>query len=189
MPQTAETIVPTRRRQRLASAALALAATLALAGCSGGGPDAKFAPDCPQLRLLPDAADLTLMRGTGTDLTDLMLQARITAVPAACMDGGRGIVKAKLNVAIEATRGPAATTSTAELPYLITVTRGDRPIEQQMFIATAKFPANVDRMTITGEDITLAFPTSQDAPVTDYTVYVSFRLTATELAYNRSHPR
>jgi hypothetical protein len=181
MPQTAATefLPPTRARL-----ALPLAGLLALAGC-GTNSDQKFAPVCPQLKLLADAADLTRTRGQGTDLTDLVLQARITGVAASCSEGSRGSVDAVMKVMIDAARGPAATTRDADLPYLVTVTAGGQPIDQKMFIARATFASNVDRTTVQGEEVTLSFPVSQSRAITDYAIYVSFRLTASELAANR----
>ena len=114
-----------------------------------------------------------------------MLQARITGVDASCSEGGRGTINGTLRVMIDATRGPAGNFTTADLPYLITVTAGGQPIDQKMFVATASFPSNVDRASIVGEEVGLSFPVSSTRAVTDYTIYVSFRLTASELAYNR----
>ena len=99
MPQTAAIPPLPPMPARLA---LPLLGVLALAGC--GPSEQKFAPPCPQLKLLGDAADLTRMRGQGTDLTDLVLQARIAGVNASCTEGSRGSVNASLKVLLEVTR-------------------------------------------------------------------------------------
>jgi hypothetical protein len=187
LPRTASRLHVHARRARLALAVPLLAA-IGLAGCSGRNPDA-FAPECPALRLLPDAADLTRFRGQGTDLTDVALQARIVAVPASCRSGGPNTVSATINVVAEAARGPAAQGKTADLPYLVSVMRGDRVLDQKQFHLVGDFPANVDRMTLKGEDIDLAFPVSPENPASEYTIYVSFRLTPAELAFNRKTRR
>ena len=157
---------------------------LVLTGC-GGGPDVRFAPTCPQLKLLANGADLTRVRGQGTDLTDMVLQARITGVPASCNDGGRNTVRATINVLIDGTRGPAAATRAFQLPYLVTVTLGEQPIDQKLFVAQLNFPANVDRTSVAGEDVILSFPVTPERAASAYTIYVSFRLTGDELAANR----
>lgn len=169
--------------------ALALFATLALAGCSSGGTANQYAPECPQLKMLPDASDLTRVRGNGGDLLDQVLQARILAVPASCTRGAKGVVDATLHVVMDAARGPAASGRKAELPYLVTVMKGDRILDQKAYVIDAIFPGNADRLTLTGEDVNMAFPVTAEQPASTYTIYVSFRLTADELAYNRSHPR
>ena len=187
-PNTPEPMMPLTEANpsllpRAPRLALPLLGLLALAGC--GASDQQFAPTCPQLKLLADAADLTRMRGEGTDLTDLVLQARITGVKASCSPGKGGSVNAALNVLIDATRGPASTQRDTDLPYLVSVTAAGQPIDQKLFVAALSFPANVDRTSTVGEEVTLSFPVSQSRPITDYTIYVSFRLTASELAYNR----
>ncbi len=156
-----------------------------LAGCSGG-PE-KFAPLCPQLKLLRDTADLTRVRGAGTDVTDLIVNARIDAMPASCSEGPKGAVKANMKVVMSATRGPSATSNKITLPYLVTVTMGETILEQQYFVASGEFPSNVDRMTVTGDEIDFLVPATPEKPASAYTIYVSFRLTDAELAYNRAH--
>jgi hypothetical protein len=161
----------------------ALAAAL-LAGC-GRNASEKFAPACPVLKLLPDAADLVRTRGQGTDITDLVVRGRITNVPAHCKDGGRGAVAADMQVGFDITRGPAGNDSSITLPYLVTIMLGDRILDQKPFTVTATFPPNVDQVNVTGDTIDLDFPVSPDRQASDYTIYVSFRLTQAELAANR----
>jgi hypothetical protein len=164
------------------------AALLALASC-GSGSGEQYAPACPQLQILPDAADLTRTNGKGIGLLDQVLSAQITAVPASCKAGRKGFVDAKLQVVVNASRGPAASGRTAQIPYLVTVTRGEQILDQKMYVLDAKFPENVDRLTLTGEEVDMAFPVTPERPASAYSIYVSFRLTASELAYNRAHPR
>ena len=168
-------------------AACAVLAALLLAGC-GAKPE-QFAPACPELKLLRDAADLTRMRGQGSDLTDLVVNARVVAVPGSCSEGSKGTVKAMIQVTFEATRGPAAPSRVIELPYLVTVLRGDRIIQQKPYVLPVEFAANVDRARFTGEEIDMVFPVSPEIPASDYRIYVSFRLTADELAFNRKGKR
>ena len=167
--------------------ALGLAGLLVLSGC--GQSDQTFAPLCPQLKLLADAGDLTRMRGQGTDLTDLEIKARIAGVNASCSEGKGGSINATLKVVIDATRGPASAARTVDLPYLVSVTANGQPIDQKLFVAPVAFAANVDRSSVAGEELALTFPISAERPVTAYTIYVSFRLTAAELAYNRRMKR
>jgi len=72
-----------RARTRAAFRGLALLAAAAapLGACTR--PDA-FAPACPQLSMLKDGADLIRFTGAGRDITDLVVDAHLTAVPASC---------------------------------------------------------------------------------------------------------
>ncbi|MCX7382837.1 MAG: hypothetical protein NT133_15790 [Alphaproteobacteria bacterium] len=184
MSDPAEPTTFQRVAGRLPTALPAVIALALLAGC--GTPTDKFPPGCPQLKLIRDTSDLTRVRGAGTDVTDLILDARIEAVPATCSDGPKGTVQAKIKVLMTAARGPAATGTAVTLPYLVTVALGEQLIEQQYFVASGAFPSNVDRVSVTGDDIELQIPVTAERAASAYTIYVSFRLTAAELAYNRS---
>ena len=188
MPMTAEPTRLPRIARRIAAALPALLAMAALAGCGGSTKPEQFAPACPQLKVIKDAADLTRVRGQGSDITDLILQARIASIPGSCAEA-KGGVKTRIQVIMEATRGPASSSRSVELPYLITVTLGENIIEQQYFASPADFPANADRMAVAGEEIDLLVPATAERPASNYTIYVSFRLTAAELAFNRKARR
>jgi hypothetical protein len=176
------TCVPARFRPVLpALAAVAVAASVA--GCGDNQP--KFAPACPGLSLLRDAADLTRFRPGGRDVTDMVLDARITAVPAACSNGGPNKVKATLNVTTEVARGPAARGRTADFTYFVAVTEGGRVLDEQDYPVRATFPANTEHVVLTGDDIDLVLPVTREKSAAAYQIYVGFRLTPDELAYNR----
>ncbi len=164
----------------LATCALALTA---LPGCT---PNDVFAPICPQLALVKDAADLTRFNGRGEDISDLDLTARLSAVPAACSQTKRSTVDADLQVVVAIARGPARTDRTASVPYFVAVTdAAGKLIDKQNFVLGGTFPPNVDRMNATSEKLTLSFPVSDTVKAADYRIYVGFALTPQELAYNR----
>lgn len=187
MPEIAS-FLPVPRGNGMPSLAVPALAALLLAGC-GGNTAEKFAPACPVLKLLPEAADLVRTRGQGSDITDLIVRGRITGVPAHCKDGGRSTVAADIQVAFDITRGPASNAGSITLPYLVTVMLGDRILDQKPFTVTATFPPNVDQVNVAGDTVDLSFPVSPDRPASDYTIYVSFRLTQAELAANRRAQR
>lgn len=162
-------------------AAVALAA-LELAGCSSGN---KFPPACPALSLLPDAADLTRYRSAGQDITDLEVDARITAVPAKCSQDEPGRVTAVLRVAMTVQRGPAATGNRVALPYFVAVTDGGRVLDKQDYTMLAEFPTNINQAVPTGEDVQLVLPVTQAKSAAAYSIYVGYVLTPEELALNR----
>ena len=173
---------PRRMRAPLGLLAL-ISAGVGLAGCGGSSP--QFAPDCPQLSLLRDAADLTQFRSGGQDLTDMVTDAQITAVPASCTYGDHGTVRSKLHLTMQITRGPAAQGRTAAVPYFVAVTDGDQVLDEQDYQMRTTFPTNVDTVTVNGEDVTLDVPVTQQKSAAAFKIYVGFRLNQDELAYNR----
>lgn len=172
-----------RRRAIPAPFAPALLA-LALAACT---PPDTFAPACPRLNLLKDTADLTRFDGRGEDVTDLVLSARIAAVPASCKQGdAKNIVHADMQVVFDLVRGPALHAARVDLPFFVAVTDpGGRIIDKQSYLLPVPFTANSDRVRVASDPIALDFPTSQSMHAPDYHLYVGLVLSADELAYNR----
>ncbi len=160
-----------------------LTVAVSVAACSNS--TEKFPPACPSLAVLRDAADLTRYAAADRDLSDLALDARITAVPAKCERGEPGKVKATLSVAVEVTRGPAATGRRADVPYFVGVTEGTRVLDEQDYTIGVTFPPNVDRIRATGSDVVLKLPVSREKSAAAYSIYVGFRLSPEELALNR----
>jgi len=163
----------------------ALLAAMLPAACSQ--PD-QFAPACPALKLLPDAADLSSFNGRGQDVTDLVLSARITSVPATCKAGSRGKVAATVDVVMVVNRGPALEGRSAQVPYFLTVMDGDKMLQQKDYLMPVVFPPNVDQGKATSEDIFMEFPVTPQKSAAAYTIYVGIRLTQEQLQYNRRNP-
>ncbi len=170
----------------LSGLALLAAAAGSLGACSQ--PDA-FAPACPQLGLLRDGADLTRFAGAGRDITDLVLDAHLTAVPATCHWANKAHTKveAKLQVAMSFGRGPAMTGRTVDVPYFLAASEGDNILDKQIFTARAEFPTNTDRVDVTTPEVSMLFPVTLEKSAAVYKITVSFQLTPEELAYNRGH--
>ncbi len=168
----------------LASRLVAVACVAGVAS-SCGAPADKFAPACPSLSLLRDAADITRFRPGGQDVTDMVLDGKLTDVPAKCGPGEKGKVKATLNVVMQLTRGPAAPDRTAQVTFFVAVTDGDRVLDEQDYPFRAAFPANTDTAPFTSDDIVLELPVNKDKSAAAYRIYVGYRLTPAELAYNR----
>ena len=165
---------------------LLAAAAGSLGGCSR--PDA-FAPACPQLALLPDGADLARFAGTGRDITDLVLDAHLTAVPATCRWADERHTRSRpscrwrwRSAAGRRCRGGRPTCA-----YFVAVSEGDDILDKQVYAARADFPANTDRLALSSPEISMLFPVSQEKSAAAYKITVSFQLTPEELAANRSH--
>ena len=170
-------------RSRTARLAAPLALLALLAGCGDG--TMKFAPACPQISLLGEGADLTRFAGTGRDVTDRVLEARLTGVEGACRAGRNDEVVTTLKVQAELRRGPAAQGRRLPLPYFVAVLEGDRILDRKDFVLEANFPANVDGIRLAGEELELRFPNTAERGAARYRVVVSLQLTQEELAFNR----
>ena len=160
------------------------AAAPLLAGC-GGGTDDAFAPACPSVSLVRDAADLVRYRGAGRDLTDLVLNGRLTGIGGNCKRDGSSTVVTTVQVGMELQRGPAAPGRQAQVAYFVAVLDGDRILDKQVFSLRAEFPANADRLRLSGDDVELRLPVKPDKTAAAYKVQVGFQLTPAELEVNR----
>ncbi len=162
----------------------ALVTMMFVAGCAG---DEKFPPDCrANVALAPGAADLSLYRPGGRDLTDLELEARISAVSAACLVKDPNTVSTKIRVDFTLARGPAAAGRNAQLRYFVAVTDGGRVLDEQDYALRVSFPPNIETVVVKGDEITLLLPVSPQKSAGAYTIYTSFRLTPEQLAVNRA---
>jgi hypothetical protein len=173
----------------MTKSAVGTPAALLVALLSACTPPDTFAPACPQLKLLADAADLTSFNGRGQDVTDQLLTAHINSVPASCKAGDRGKVDATINVVMVVDRGPSLPGRTAQVPYFITVMDGDRLLQQKDYVMPVEFPPNVDEGRATSEDIAMEFPVTTQKSAAAYMIYVGFRLTPEQLQYNRRNPQ
>ena len=154
-----------------------------LAGC-GSSSDA-FAPPCPNVAILRDAADLQRYRGAGRDLTDAVLNGRITGFNGSCTRDGADTVVTTVQVGIELQRGPAAPGRQATMSYFVAVLDGDRILDKQVFNLRAEFPPNTDRLRLAGDDVELRLPVTPTKTAAAYRVQVGFQLTPVELDANR----
>lgn len=171
--------------------ALLLAAVASLAGCGSTdskNPLANATAPCPAVSLLGDAADLTRFSGPGRDIPSMVLDARLTGYQAKCdyAPGHKGL-DVTLRLGLSAERGPAATTRTAALPYFVAVTTADesRILAKANYTASVEFPANVNRVQTSGEEISIRIPAATPGEAAQRQVVLGFQLSPEELALNR----
>ncbi len=171
-----------RRRGTLAAA---LACTAVLAGCGSDDPN-EFPPACPAASILADGADLTRNDGHGFDITNVVLDGRMTGLQGKCRRSeDHKTLDAELRVGMDLTRGPSAAGRTAAVPYFVAVSRDDRILDKRVLTINVTFPANTDRLHVDGEPVMLAFPTPKGVIGPNYKIVVGFQLTPQELAANR----
>ncbi len=160
-------------------------ACLALSAC-GADPN-ETAAECPRPYLLPDAATLARYRpGGGQDLSDLVLTARLTDVQGACAGAlGTHLEGAHAHVVMVVSRGPAAATAEADVPYGLGVLRNGRILDEARYVQHVVFPPNVNTVQVTGQEVKLKLPTRKGVTGPSYHLYFWLQLTPEELAANR----
>jgi hypothetical protein len=170
-------------RARLAGLAL-----LALAGCADvNAPRDAFAPPCPQRAILAEAGDLARYTPGGKDLTDLVLQARVTSMNGVCTKGPKPtLTRVSIIVGINASRGPAARSREADISYFVAVLRGDDILNKEVIPVHIAFPSNASAVAIQGDEVTIDLPTPKGVTAADYRVLVGLQLSPEELAHNRA---
>ncbi len=165
--------------------ALHVIAPLALlAGC-GSNLEDKFPPPCPGAAIVRDVADLHRYRGAGRDLTDAVLDGRITGLRGTCKRDGTATVVTTVTLGIDLTRGPAAANRQAEIAYFVAVLDGERILDKRIFRLRAEFAANSDRLRLVGDEVELRLPVTGEKSAAAYRIQVGFQLTPDELAVNR----
>ncbi len=181
-----DVLPPASARLALALAACALAA-LPLAGCGLSDDPNRFAPACPATAILSDAADITRTNGRGQDVTDTVMDGRITGLKGTCRDSeDRKTLDASVRVGMDVGRGPAAAGRTGQVPYFVAVSRDGRILDKRVMTLDVAFPPNVDRLHVEGEPVSLAFPLPKGVTGASYRITVGFQLTPDELAANRA---
>ncbi len=167
----------------VSGAALLLLCAVTLDGCGPERP--QFAPACPHTAFLSDAADLTRFKGAGTDLTDMVVDGRITGLAGKCSYVDAEHLAMVISVNLDLTRGPAMQGRMADVTYFVSVSRGGTILDKRQYTIQAAFARNSDRLRLTGDEIDLTLPTPGKVAGADYNVLVGFQLTPSELAFNR----
>jgi hypothetical protein len=144
-----------------------------------------FPPLCPQVSVLKDAGDLTRFQGSGTDLTNMVVDGRMTQPAGKCVLDDTTHLRTILNVHLELMRGPASKSRVVDVTYFVTVLKGDTVLEKQEFPLPTQFPGNTDHVRLTGDEVDLVLPVTEKVSGAAYRVLVGFQLTPQELAFNR----
>lgn len=167
---------------RIASLTAILAALVA---CSAPKPT-EFAPSCPRVAIVADAADMSRYRpGGGQDLTDLVLDGRIAGFKGNCEREDTSNVRTTLTVDMQLLRGPASAGRRAQVSYFVAVRDGDRLLDKQTYNLGITFPDNQDQVRMTGPETTLLVPVNKEKSAAAYDVLIGFQLSVDELALNR----
>ena len=150
---------------------------------------------CPITRGLEDAAQVTRFKpGPGRDITDIIFDAEFAEISGTCeIDDDE--IEVELKLVILANRGPADTSRAASFAFILAVVDLERNFLvhngkalRRRFDGRVEFPGNQSRVAYTDEfELTIPLIPGQSAD--DFLIFISFELSAGELAYNRSRLR
>jgi hypothetical protein len=149
-------------------------------------------PPCPQIKVLADASNITQFRpGPGRDITDILLEAEITAFSGACeYEGDDGLwerVKVELeSIRFDVTRGPASRVRSAKLRYFVKIPHFyPSPIGAAEFDFRVAFPENRNSIEVSDSGIEVDIPLRRGARGADFIIYLGFVLNEEQIERNR----
>ena len=166
-----------------------LVLTALLAGC---GPDKnEFAPPCPRAIMVRGLEDIARYGSeTSRDLSDLVVQGRLTAIGGSCkfLDRRAQTVEATVSARAEFLRGPAMRGRETTVQVFIAVTEGEAVLDKQIVQMAVYFPTNVDRIALDTPAIRMVLPTTPTKSPAAFGIVAGFQLTPAEVAANRQNP-
>jgi hypothetical protein len=163
-----------------------------LVACSSE--ESVIAPACPNIIIVKDTSEMTSFRpGPGRDLTDVVLDARITRFGGSCetsLENDRsGQVEVDLQLFFQATRGPANDTREGEFSYYVAIAdRGGAILAKKVFVTEFEFEGNRTRIGAV-EELTQEIPLRPGELGEDFDIFVGFQLNPEQLDYNRDKLR
>lgn len=191
LPALSRLTKPASRSCRTAPA-LAVAAALALSGCGMfGGSDIKEGGTtlypCPTVGVLNETDHVTLLSGTGADLTDVVAKAEIGKVVSTCKyDVDESTITVDIAFNGTAELGPASSTRALTLKTFVAVTRRyDAFDKKQVYEVPVVFEPGQRQVHFvkTVEGTILPYGGRADGSI--YQLLVGFQLTPEQLEYNR----
>ncbi|ABS62310.1 conserved hypothetical protein [Parvibaculum lavamentivorans DS-1] len=184
-----------RIRGSAAPALLALVA-LGLSGCSWfgmgdttrAGGTAQY--PCPSVGVLNETDHVTLVRGAGTDLTDVIAKAEIGRVVSQC---SYNVDESTISVDIAfdgvAEIGPAATSREMTFNTFVAVTRRFSTFDKkQVYEVPVTFVPGQRQVRFVKTVEGTVLPYGGDADGRIYQILIGFQLTGEQLAFNRRVP-
>jgi len=171
--------------------AFAVMALSTLAGCDESN-QSFFAPACPALEMPGVASDRFVYDGRGLDVGSLVSHTQITSLSGNCERGPDGphkqsMVRTRLSLAMNITRGPAEKDGSIDIPYFVAVMRDGKIVDKKIFTDTFQLAPNVSTQQIRTDLRIIDLPQSSNPQANPYTLEVGYQLTRDELQYNRQH--
>lgn len=185
------------RRPATTGRLLAAILVLGLGACAGQNLAGVFGgrtlpPDCPDVRILSDAATHTRFAdGDGRDLTDIVAEARLDGFQANCREKIDARTKSRevtleLAAIFDVIRGPASTGNAATFQYFVAITDLDRNVlGKEVFDLPVSFERNSFRSTVQDTSVVLLIPMAPSDSGSSYLVYLGLQLSDRDLDHNR----
>lgn len=177
--------------RRLAPSFLAAAALAGLGGCDNTAQGA-FAPACPATEIPSSASDRFVYDGRSLDVGSLVSHVQITSLAGDCEPGPedehhRKMVRTRISLSLNVTRGPASDGADVEVPYFIAIMRDGKIVDKKIFTDTFTLPPNVSAQSFRTPLRLIDLPASRNIQENPYTLEIGLQLTHAELDYNRAH--
>jgi hypothetical protein len=195
MPSSTVLRRPLKSFRRVTGAPLfATLAALALAGCGMFGSSTTEGGTslypCPAVGVLQETENVTLVRGSGADLTDVVLKAEMGRVVSKCTyNTSASTITVDLAFDGLAELGPAATSREFTLQTFVAVTRRyDAFDKKQVYNVPVVFEAGQRQMRFVQSVDGTELPYGEDADGRIYQILIGFQLTPEQLQYNRTMP-
>lgn len=169
---------------RLAPLLLFIGLALALGGC---GLFKKKTVVCAPAAVVASTGTLThFSDGLGRDADDVRYRAEISNLAVSCRKRSGGL-EITLTFEVSAYSGPADTAGSAEIPFFVAVTLGNRQVlSKRVFSSEHYFPVQTGYSAFR-EEIVEFLPISEDREARDYEILIGFQLSPEQLEYNVMH--
>lgn len=167
------------------AAALACGSSL-LSGCAQSEHSA-FAPRCPPVEILSEAADYFDYAPQRLDLGGLKTHATIRSLTGNCAAGDKKSVRTKLSMKLTVDRGPASDSTKVTVPYFVAVLHDGKIVDKKRFTTQVVFKRNQNVVPVRTAIKIIDVPAAPDIQETNYALSVGFQLTRDQLRYNKSH--
>lgn len=178
---------PVRHMARAGMAA-GLAALL-VAGCTSGEEKERIAAlPCPAAAILGDTEKVTVYRGEGRDVTDVVVSAEIDQAVTRCeYDVDDGIIYVDIAYRGRAELGPAAESRQVSLPTFVALTEVNRSVlRKDIRPLNLSFESGNRRVSFVQAIERTRVPYVPPFDGSSYELLVGFQLTADQLEANRA---
>jgi len=165
-----------------------IGSSAALTACNQDDQSA-FAPTCPPVEILSQAADFYQYDGHGLDAGSLVTHAGMSGLTGNCEAGPKKSVRSRLSLSVVVERGPASDGKDIVLPYFVAVLRDGKILEKKEFDFPVSFAGNQSTVTLRTPVRIIDVPASPDLQQTNYALKVGFQLSHEQLDYNQTHLR
>ncbi len=170
--------------RRIAVALVAAAIPLFVYACGG---EERFSQRiCPRVQILEYADRLTeFNRGSGRDVTDVVLQGRLVNFTGEC-NVEKDAVELDLAIEFAIESGPANRGREGRFAYFVAIPEFHPDARaKRVFPVEMKFESGVNRV-LYRDEIAVEIPLTRGRSASDFNLFIGFQLERGQLEYNRS---